>query len=76
MKKVSALLLVALVGSAISFTSCNKKGDWNCKCTIANVESTTVITNQKRNDAKDACDGIQGTARTSGFTADCSLSEK
>lgn len=44
------------VGATIAGTSCNKEQDWNCKCNINGNESTTVIKDKTRKEAKAECD--------------------
>lgn len=43
-------------GAIITGTSCNKEQDWNCKCTFNGNESTTVIKDKTRKEAKAECD--------------------
>lgn len=44
------------VGATIAGTSCNKEQDWNCKCTVNGNETTTVIRDKTRKEAKAECD--------------------
>ncbi|HET8572995.1 MAG TPA: hypothetical protein VFL76_03905 [Edaphocola sp.] len=47
--------LSLLMGTVFVTSSCNKKQDWNCKCTVNGNESTSVIHDETRKDAKAEC---------------------
>jgi len=60
MKKLSSIAIVAMF-AALALTSCKK--DYTCTCTIhdssgiiADTSFSTVFPNQKKDDAKSACD--------------------
>jgi len=50
-----SLGLGLLLGITTFGTSCNKKGDWNCKCTVNGNEETYTIHDKKRKDAEAEC---------------------
>lgn len=77
MKKVALIALIALGGASVTFTSCSKKKDWTCSCTIAGATGSTPILDKKKSDAESACKSLedQGNAMLAGSTS-CSLSEK
>lgn len=53
---ITAFVGASLLVGTISITSsCNKKQDWNCKCTVNGNESTSVIRDKTRKDAKAEC---------------------
>ena len=56
MKKVVILSAMALLGGSFVFTSCSKKKDWTCTCTMAGVQSVSYpIVDQKEDNAKKLC---------------------
>ncbi len=73
MKKViTAIVGLALTSGAIAFGgSCNKEQDWNCKCTINGNETTSVIKDKTRKEAKAECDK---SGSLLGVDYDCKLS--
>lgn len=73
MKKVKlAILGLALTaGTVLVGSSCNKEQDWNCKCTVNGNESTTVIRDKTRKEAKAECDR---SGSFLGVDYDCKLS--
>jgi len=78
MKKIALIAIIALSGASMFFTSCSKKKDWVCKCTVAGMAvGDAPILDKKKGDAEDACKSIEnaGNATLSGSTS-CSLSEK
>ncbi|MBS1585524.1 MAG: hypothetical protein JSS82_08240 [Bacteroidetes bacterium] len=52
MKKLSTLALIAL---AMIATSCNKKKDWTCTCTVNGSEAVVTLYDQTKKDAKAEC---------------------
>ncbi|WP_118950089.1 hypothetical protein [Taibaiella helva] len=78
MKKIALIAMVAFVGvSSMTFTSCSKKKDWSCDCTISGLSGGTPILDKKKGDAEKMCDEIesQGNTLLPGSTT-CSLTEK
>lgn len=70
MKKV--LFFVAVLFATVAFTSCAK--DWSCDCTIAGLpEVKNPILDQKKADAKDACDALETAAKLIDDQAKCVL---
>ena len=56
MKKVVVLSALTLLGGSLMFTSCNKKKDWTCTCTVTGLPPVTYpIADQKEDDAKKVC---------------------
>ena len=51
MKKV--VLFAGVIGM-IAFTSCSKKGDYDCKCSLVEAE----ISNATEDEAKEFCDDL------------------
>ena len=72
MKKL--LLFAIILGGSIAFTSCSKKGDYNCACTIDFMGTSTttesVMKDVKEKDAEEACDKLDETA-----SASCTLKD-
>ncbi|HTO38880.1 MAG TPA: hypothetical protein VL021_10680 [Brumimicrobium sp.] len=54
-KHIRIALGVLFTISIFSFTSCNKKGDWNCACTVDGNASEYTIHDTKRKDAESEC---------------------
>ncbi len=78
MKKIVLIAAVALFGSSMIFTSCAKKKDWVCKCTMLGVTMPDApILDKKKGDAEDACKAAEdaGNSMQPGSTS-CNLSEK
>jgi hypothetical protein len=66
------IYIIAIV-MGLAFTSCTKKSDYTCTCTVppSTAASTSTLTNISEDDAKAACDN--GAPGTPG--AVCTLSE-
>lgn len=78
MKKIVLIAAVALFGSSMIFTSCAKKKDWVCKCTVMGVALPDgPILDKKEKDAEAACQSIEDAANSQpNANASCTLSEK
>ncbi len=70
MKKV---LLMLVIGGAIAFTSCSKKGDYVCSCeatstmngvSLGTSTSTIEIKDEKEDDAEEMCSAAETSATT------------
>ncbi|KAA5534914.1 hypothetical protein F0919_09950 [Taibaiella lutea] len=70
MKKIATFFSVVAV-AAIAFTSCSKKGDYTCVCTLDGTEVARVTWNDiKKSDAETACNQQQ---TSGGSTIKCEL---
>lgn len=76
MKKVFALMCLALTGSVVMFTSCNKKKDWKCECVSNMGTGVYNYNNTTRDEAEDGCADHEATARNNGVNGTCTLSER
>lgn len=76
MKKVLPLMCLALTGSVLTFTSCNKKKDWKCECVSPFGTGTTNYNNTTRDEAEDGCAQLEATAKNNGVNGTCTLSER
>lgn len=55
-KIITAVIALSLtIGGMTLTTSCNKKSDWNCKCTIGSSTNTSIIKDKTRKEAKAEC---------------------
>lgn len=73
MKKLITVIAGAALfsGTTLLFSSCSKEQDWNCKCTVNGNESTTVIKDKTRKEAKAEC---EKSGSLLGVDYDCNLS--
>lgn len=67
MKKTSLTLTFCTLGLALTVTSCQKAKEWTCVCEISGDRYSLPIPDQKKSDAKNACNALE----TGG--ASCSL---
>lgn len=77
MKKLSAVVLMAAFGLSFGLTSCQKKKDYTCACTIFGQPVNYPILDVKKKDAEKACNAFEAQAKaqggTLGFDASCTL---
>jgi hypothetical protein len=77
MKKIALIAMVAIAGTSMVFTSCSKKKDWTCKCTVLGTPANTPILDSKKSVAEESCDAIenQGNALMGAGSFSCDLTE-
>jgi len=69
MKKL--FIIIAVVGVAISISSCKK--DYTCDCTYDGQTVSAEINNAKSSDANAACDELETLYKASDSSASCTL---
>lgn len=63
MKKILGLTIMSAIAFSFLFTSCNKKKDYTCVCTIDVVGNSPIVQehpllNVKKKNAKKSCDAL------------------
>ncbi len=73
MKAIATFILSAgmVLGIAGTLSSCSKTQDWNCKCVVNGNESTTIIRDKTRKEAKAECNK---SGSILGIDYDCKIS--
>ena len=81
-KLITAIALLS--ATTFALTSCSKKGDYTCNCTVSISGQTQTGQSQsykdaKKSDAQKGCDNIEAAGNASasqaGGTFDCTLTE-